>query len=363
MARVGILGAGQLGQMLGIAARSLDVDCTFLDPAPSPPAASVGPVIGKHYDDAGALGQLAAAADVVTYEFENVPAASVDTLAASVPVRPPRAALENAQDRVREKALFETLGIPLPAWRAVDTEDDLRGAVADIGLPLVVKTRRFGYDGKGQAVLEAADDVVAVMQRFEGKTLVAEQHVAFDFEVSGIGVRGLDGDIATYPLTHNEHRGGILRASRAPAGNERLRTLAADYLTRLMEYLDYVGVLAFEFFVTGDALLANEYAPRVHNSGHWTIEGAETSQFENHLRAILGLPLGGTGVTGHAGMVNLIGAMPASPATLIEAGMHLHDYGKAARPGRKLGHITLLDESAGSRNARLARLDAMLNSA
>lgn len=361
MARVGILGAGQLGQMLGIAARALDAECTFLDPAPRPPAASVGTVIGKPFDDADALRQLAAGADVITYEFENVPVASLESLAAAVPVRPSPSALQHAQDRAREKELFERLTIPLPGWCIVDSEDDLRRAVRELGLPLVVKTRCFGYDGKGQARIDSADDVAAVMHRFEGKGLVAEQFVAFDVEVSGIGVRGLDGEAAIYPLTQNEHRGGILRASRAPAGSDGLAALAADHVTRLMTHLDYVGVLALEFFVTGDSLLANEYAPRVHNSGHWTIEGAETSQFENHLRAILGLPLGSTKGTGHTGMVNLIGAMPTSPQTLIEAGMHLHDYGKAARPGRKLGHITLLDETAGSRDSRLERLDAMLN--
>jgi 5-(carboxyamino)imidazole ribonucleotide synthase len=347
--------------MLGIAAHALDVECTFLDPGPSPPAASTGTVIHNAFDDPRALRQLAALSDVVTYEFENVPVAALRELAAAVPVHPSPEALHHAQDRVREKQLFELLDIPRPDWQAVDGEEDLRRAAQTIGLPLVVKTRRFGYDGKGQALLKSLDDITTLLQTFEGRTLIAERYIPFDFEVSGIGARRADGRSVIYPLTRNEHRDGILRVSRAPAGTGRLAELAATYLSRLMTHLDYVGVLALEFFVAGNELLANEYAPRVHNSGHWTIEGADTSQFENHLRAVLDLPLGSTAMAGHAGMVNLIGAMPTSRDTLARAGMHLHDYGKAPRPGRKLGHVTLLDETAEGRDARLSRLDAMLN--
>jgi 5-(carboxyamino)imidazole ribonucleotide synthase len=321
----------------------------------------VGEVISKAFDDAKALRQLAASCNVVTYEFENVPVAALREIASDVPIFPPPDALHLAQDRVREKELFESLDIPLPRWHAVDTESDLYAAVRNIGLPLMLKTRRFGYDGKGQYLLNSKSDVGSALSRFAGKALIAEEWIGFDSEVSAIGVRAAAGQTAIYPLTQNVHRGGILRSSIAPAGHDELAALAAAHLKRLMSQLDYVGVLALEFFVVGETLLANEFAPRVHNSGHWTIEGAVTSQFENHLRAVLGLPLGNTAARGHVGMVNLIGSMPGSADALIRAGMHVHDYGKSPRAGRKLGHVTFLDATADARNSRLQRLDAMLN--
>ena len=346
--RIGIIGAGQLGQMLGYAARNLGVECRFVDPSDSPPAADCGKVIQKPFDDPEALAALAASCDVITYEFENVPVTALLKIGDATPVFPPADALRHAQDRLDEKRLFEQIGIPLPGYRAVSSRQDMDAAVDALGLPVVIKTRRFGYDGKGQFVIRDRDDIDKAWQALGGDELIAEQWVAFDYEVSCIGVRNRDGDIAIYPLSQNVHEGGILRTSRSPIDNRGLTEQAEDYMRRMLGHLDYVGVLALELFVCGDDLLANEFAPRVHNSGHWTIEGSATSQFENHLRAVMNMPLGSTASLGHAGMINLIGEIPDAlrpPKSGI-----LHDYGKAARPGRKLGHITVTADTAGKRD-------------
>ena len=358
--RVGIIGAGQLGQMLGFAGQRLGITCRFLDPAEKPPAADAGEVIRRPFDDADALAELAADCDVITYEFENVPVEALLTIAGRVPVFPPPEALRNAQDRLAEKRLFDELQIPLPSYRAVDSRDDLRAAVDAIGLPLVLKTRRFGYDGKGQYLVKMRDDIDAAWSELGGAALIAEEWLDFDYEVSAIGVRSAAGDFVMYPLTHNEHVGGILHRSRAPVDAPALEEKARIYLKAMLDRLDYVGVLALELFVSGDRLLANEFAPRVHNSGHWTIEGAATSQFENHLRAVTNLPLGPTACRGHAGMLNLIGEIPAAARQLATPGCRLHDYGKSPREGRKLGHITVVADSAGERDSRLQQVEAAL---
>ncbi len=352
--RIGIIGAGQLGQMLGFAARRLGHECYFLDPSENPPAARVGPVIQAAFDDPVALSVLAEKVDVLTYEFENVPVQALRDIGGAAPIYPPLEALRLAQDRLDEKQLFERLDIPLPRYHVVDSVDDLRAAGETIGLPLVVKTRRLGYDGKGQFVLRELNQVEDAWQAIGGVPLIAEQWVPFDYEVSAIGARGTDGTIAAYCLTHNEHAGGILRVSRAPVDDDALTTKAHTYLSRMLEHLDYVGVLALELFVVGDELLANEFAPRVHNSGHWTIEGAETSQFANHIRAVAGAQPGPTGTVGHAGMVNLIGTIPDAAR---DAGIgQLHDYGKSPRPGRKLGHITVVAETEAERDTQTSVL-------
>ena len=265
-----------------------------------------------------------------------------------------------AQDRLTETRLFDELQIPLPDYRAVDSLDDLHAAVNSIGLPLVLKTRRFGYDGKGQYVVNTRDDIEAAWRELAGSALIAEEWLDFDYEVSAIGVRSVRGESVMYPLTQNEHAGGILRRSRAPVDAPGLVQKAQAYMGALLARLDYVGVLALELFVTGDRLLANEFAPRVHNSGHWTIEGAETSQFENHLRAITNQPLGATACRGHAGMLNLIGEIPEVAGRLELPGCWLHDYGKAPRVGRKLGHITVVADSAPERDMRLRQVEAEL---
>jgi 5-(carboxyamino)imidazole ribonucleotide synthase len=357
--RVGIIGGGQLGQMLGHAANRLGIECLFLDPGDAPPASAAGRVIRAAYDDRVALSELAAASDVISYEFENVPVAAVKEIDGSCAVLPPPTALEKAQDRLAEKRLFETLAIPVPRYRAVDSVQDLEAAAEQIGLPLVIKTRRFGYDGKGQAVMREGTEAASIVAGL-GSGLIAEECVPFDHEVSAIGVRDISGATVSYPLSRNEHRDGILRVSRAPVDCGALTDIARGYLESLMSELQYVGTLALELFVVNGHLLANEFAPRVHNSGHWSIEGAVTSQFENHIRAITGMPLGSTGLQGFPGMVNIIGTMPAMRDVIDAESAVLHNYGKAARPGRKLGHITVVGTTADDRDARLARISRLL---
>jgi 5-(carboxyamino)imidazole ribonucleotide synthase len=332
---IGIIGAGQLGQMLGYAGQRLGLDFIFLDPSDNPPAASVGPVLKFPFDSEEGLAKLASAADVITYEFENVPVAALEKLGPDVSVYPPPSALENAQDRLVEKSMFCSLDIP---------------------------TRRLGYDGKGQYVVREDSDIEPAVTALGGRGLIAEQWVPFDREVSAIGVRNVSGEIAHYPLSENEHCDGILSVSRAPAVADSLEVIANEYLDRILNHLDYVGVVALELFVTGDRLLANEFAPRVHNSGHWTIEGAETSQFENHLRAILDMKPGATAMRGFAGMLNLIGEIPGDRAPFETERCHLHDYGKAARPGRKLGHVTVVTSGSAEREKTLEILANHLNS-
>lgn len=356
MNKVGIIGAGQLGQMLGFAASKIGLECEFLDPAEQPPAAIAGHVTQAAFDDADALTALANACDVITYEFENVPVDALRAIETICPVLPPPLALECAQDRLTEKQLFESLQIPVPGYRTVDSAEDLQQAAKELGLPLVVKTRRLGYDGKGQVILRTTDDAAAVVSKLGGTSLIAERLVQFDREVSAIAARRANGDMVTYALSQNEHRAGILSVSRAPEGNAELTATAHEYVERLMTQLHYVGVLALELFVQGEQLLANEFAPRVHNSGHWTIEGAKTSQFENHLRAITGMPLANTAVTGFPGMVNIIGAMPAKSAFDGIGEVIVHDYGKTRRPGRKLGHATIVGNSVADRDRRLRQL-------
>ena len=349
--RIGIIGAGQLGQMLGYAARDLGVECRFVDPSDAPPAADCGEVIQRPFDDSEALAELAATCDVVTYEFENVPVEALHKIDDKVAVYPPAEALRHAQDRLDEKRLFDQLDIPLPGYRTVDSRNDIVTAAEELGLPVVIKSRRLGYDGKGQCIVRSSDDIDKAWKTLGGQPLIAEQWINFDFEVSCIGARNVDGDTVIYPLSHNVHEGGILKTSRSPIDAPVLADRAETYVRRMLGHLDYVGVLALELFVCGDDLFANEFAPRVHNSGHWTIEGSATSQFENHLRAVMNRPLGSTASLNHAGMVNLIGNIPGTIRSQ-ELGI-LHDYGKAPRPGRKLGHITVTAESAAERDRLL----------
>lgn len=351
---IGIIGAGQLGQMLGYAARELGHSCFFLDPSDHPPAAKVGPVIQAPFDDRVALAVLADKCDVLTYEFENVPVEALADIADLKPVYPPLEALRHAQDRLAEKRLFESLNIPLPNYVAIDTPENLQQAIGSIGLPLVLKTRRLGYDGKGQFVLRSAEQFDAAWQALGGRELIAEQWISFDYEVSAIGVRNIKGETATYGLTQNEHVDGILRTSRAPVEDAALAEQADRYVQSLLEHLDYVGVLALELFVANGGLLANEFAPRVHNSGHWTIEGATTSQFANHILAITGETPGPTSTRGYVGMVNLICEIPE--AARQDNDGFLHDYGKAPRQGRKLGHITVIANSSEVRDRQISEI-------
>jgi 5-(carboxyamino)imidazole ribonucleotide synthase len=337
---VGIVGGGQLARMMALAGHPLGLKFVFLDPAPDACAASLGEHLCGCYDDPALLARLAERADLVTYEFENVPPESIKYLSKHITVHPSHHTLAIARDRLREKTLFGKLGIPTPRFLAVNTRSDLESAIAEIGLPAVLKTRSLGYDGKGQVVLRSRDDLDAAWAQLGGMPLILEGFVPFDREISVIAVRGLSGETRFYPIAENTHRDGILLLSRSRPGDP-MQQLAQNYARLLLDNLKYVGIFALELFQVGDMLLANEVAPRVHNSGHWTIEGAETSQFENHLRAILGLPLGSTTPVGQAAMVNFIGTMPETERALTMLGVHLHDYGKEPRLGRKLGHATL----------------------
>ena len=360
MTTVGVIGAGQLGRMLGIAGQKMDLEFVFLDPSDTPPAAVVGPVLKYPFDSEEGLAELVAKSDIITYEFENVAVNALEKISSVTTVYPSAGALRHAQDRVVEKTLFTKLSIPVAGFRAVDCEEDLYAACAELGLPLVLKTRRLGYDGKGQSIVRDEADIGRAFAELGGSNLIAEQWIAFDREVSAIAARNVGGDVVFYPLTENLHQQGILSISRAPAAADELTTIANDYLHSLLANLDYVGVLALELFVTGDRLLANEIAPRVHNSGHWTIEGAATSQFENHLRAILDMPLGDATARGYAGMINLIGDMPDNVAELQANDCFVHDYGKQPRPGRKLGHVTIVADTLPLLEERLTSLGKLL---
>jgi 5-(carboxyamino)imidazole ribonucleotide synthase len=340
--KLGILGGGQLGRMLALAGVPLGVRCRVLEPAADPPAAAVAEHIPGDFDDFQALYRLHDV-DAVTYEFENVPVESARWLAERLPVFPPPAALAVAQDRLAEKAFFARHGIPTPPFAGVEGRAEFEAALAHIGLPAVLKTRRFGYDGKGQMVLRTPTEAEEGWRVLGGRPLILEGFVSFERELSVLAVRGRDGSTACYPLVENRHHEGILRLSLAPAPRltPGLQAQAEAHARRALDELAYVGVLAIEFFEVAGRLLANEIAPRVHNSGHWTIEGAECSQFENHLRAVLGWPLGSTAAVGCSAMVNLIGTLPPAEAVLAVPGAHLHLYGKSPRPRRKLGHVTV----------------------
>ena len=360
--RLGILGGGQLGRMIALAAHPLGITSTVLDPAADPCAAVAAGHVRGEYDDLVALYELAKRSDVVTYEFENVPVESARWLAERVPVFPPPKALEVSQDRIVEKTFFQTLGIPTPPFADIQSREQFDAAVRDIGLPSVLKTRRFGYDGKGQFVLRTLADVESAWAQLGGRPLILEGFVPFDRELSIIAVRGRDGSTAFYPLVENEHREGMLYRSLAPATGtgEELTERACDFAHRVLTELDYVGVLAIEWFQDGPRLLANEMAPRVHNSGHWTTEGAVTSQFENHVRAVCGLPLGSTAAVGHSAMFNLIGFRPDFADVLRMPNTHLHWYGKEPKPRRKVGHVTATVGTADERDRLAAECAARL---
>jgi 5-(carboxyamino)imidazole ribonucleotide synthase len=356
-ARVGILGGGQLGRMLALAGHPLGIRCRCLDRVASAPAADVAELVVGNYDDPDALARLAEC-DVVSFEWESVPERAARMLSARVRVRPSAEVLAVAQDRLSEKTCFKELGIPTPQFASADSADELSHALSEVGTPAVVKTRRLGYDGKGQRVALAIEDATRIFAELGEVPLIVEAFVEFERELSVLGVRNSAGQTAFYPLVENHHHEGMLRRSFAPAPRltAELQSRAESYAEKLLTRFDYVGVLALELFEARGKLMANEIAPRVHNSGHWTIEGAATSQFENHLRAILDLPLGATHALGPCAMLNLIGVLPDAARVLAIPDAHLHDYGKRPRPRRKLGHITL-------RAPDVATLDERVNAA
>ena len=357
MATIGILGGGQLARMLALAGAPLGHRFLVVDSAEDACAAQVAPLLRADWRDFTMLEGFARQIDVATFDFENVPADTAEWLTAHTHVFPNPLALATAQDRFAEKSLFRAIGLGTPAFAAVDSLDDLRAATESIGFPGVLKTRRLGYDGKGQYVLRENADVDKAWQALGGVPLILEAFVPFEREVSVIAVRSRDGEFRHYPLTRNWHRGGILSASLAPLGDaDELERRAVVHARALADRLGYVGVFALELFVHAGELLANEMAPRVHNSGHWTIEGTACSQFENHVRAVTGQPLGDTSARGHSVMLNWIGELPDPSTVLAEAGAHWHDYGKSARAGRKVGHATLCADDPAHLAATLGRI-------
>jgi len=365
MTTVGILGGGQLARMLALSGAPLGLRFLVLDSAADACAGQFAPMVVGDYTDQAALDEFASKIDVATFDFENVPAESAHWLAERRPVFPSPRALAVAQDRLAEKTLFRELDIPVPDFAAIDTRAALDEAIATIGTPCILKTRRLGYDGKGQFRIKTPADAdaawAALGPQADKVGLILEGFVRFERELSVVAVRGRDGEFRAWPITENWHVDGVLSASLAPARtDEALAATAISYARKLAEALDYVGVFALELFCRDGVLLANELAPRVHNSGHWTIEGSETSQFQNHLRAVLGLPLGDTRMLGVACMLNWIGTMPEAGPVLSEAGGHWHDYGKSSREGRKVGHATLRADSAGELAQTLQRVGECL---
>jgi len=352
---IGILGAGQLARMLALAGKPLGFSFIFLDPTPIACAADLGKHLIGDYTDPQLLAQLAEESDIITYEFENVPVEIIDSLNEKTPVYPSAKALSVGQDRITEKTFLRDIGIETAPFQAVSSLEELQQAMPTIGYPAILKTRRLGYDGKGQVVLKKATELPAAWEAVKNAPCVVEGFVPFEREVSIIASRNVAGDIVYYPLSENTHEKGILRLAKNTL-NDPLQTQAETVINTLLQALDYVGTLALELFVVGDSLIANEFAPRVHNSGHWTIEGSETSQFENHLRAITNLPLGSTHSLGYAAMQNFIGGVPENKRLLELSQVHLHLYDKTARTGRKIAHATARTDSLAHFNHLLSAL-------
>jgi 5-(carboxyamino)imidazole ribonucleotide synthase len=354
---LGILGGGQLGRMLALAGARLGVRTRVFDPAPDACAGDVAELVAGDYADESALARFCDGLEAATIEFENVPVAAARFVAARVPLRPSVESFEFAQDRLVERELLERVGFRTPAYRAVDEVSDLSGACAQVGLSAILKSRRFGYDGKGQAWIRDVAQAEDAWQRTGARPAILDEVVSFSREISLVVVRAPDGTTRHYPPIENVHRNGILHTSRAPAMvDDRTLSQMQSAVERLVEVIGHVGVLTVEFFEDERGYLANEYAPRVHNSGHWTIEGAMTSQFENHVRAVMGMPLGSTEALGYSGMVNLVGSAEFSESLLEIPGAQIHLYGKASRPGRKVGHVSLQSPSASVRDLGLEKI-------
>ena len=352
---IGVIGGGQLARMLALAGYPLGLKLICLEPDAECPAAGVTPVIVGDYADPKQLQALADRVEVITYEFENIHLSALASII-STPVYPSINALAVAQDRLNEKTFFNKLGIPTTRFVAVNSLEELHAAVAQTGLPAVLKTRRWGYDGKGQVMIRTQAELEPAWLQLQHQPLLLENKIAFQREVSCLAVRSTQGEIVFYPVVVNQHREGILRLSQVATEEDTVAALARDYTGRILNELNYVGVLAVEFFEHDGRLTANEIAPRVHNSGHWSIEGAQTSQFENHLRAVAGLPLGIAAANGYSAMVNFIGSVPSLDTILKIPGVHCHLYGKEARPGRKLGHATIC---SADKNSYFQQLEAL----
>ncbi len=356
--KIGILGAGQLARMIALAGYPLGLEFVFLDPSADACANPLGEHLHGDYSDPRLLAELAARADVVTYEFENVPADVAEFLASHTQVHPAPKALAVAQDRLVEKAYFRDLGIPTAPYTSVDNLKSLEQAISGIGFPAILKSCTMGYDGKGQSLVRSTEDLAPAWEQLAGAPGVLEGFVPFNREVSIVAARSVSGAIVFYPLSENVHRGGILRIATCRE-DDPMQQQAEAYVSRLMNELNYVGILALELFEVDGELVANEFAPRVHNSGHWTIEGAETSQFENHLRAILDLPLGSSSAVGKAAMVNFIGNVPTTEEILTIPNVHVHLYDKSPRKGRKVAHATVRAETTEQLDSLVKQLAAL----
>ena len=356
--KVGILGGGQLAQMLAQSGIPLGMEFKFICPDSAACAADYGELICKNYDDEAALQELLSWSDVITYEFENIPTDVVLRLEQNSVLHPPSGALATACDRIAEKSMFNALGIGTANYQAIDSLDDLKQAVESIGRPSLLKTRSDGYDGKGQVMIRADSDLNAAWETLQGVPCILESMVKFDREVSIIASRKRNGDIVFYPLTENVHREGILRLSLC-VDADPLQNKAQTMVRKIAEHLEYVGTIALELFQADDELLANEIAPRVHNSGHWTQEGSQASQFENHLRAVCDMPLLQPTLLAPTAMVNLIGTLPHADAIADHPNSVAHIYGKAEREGRKIGHINLTAKTI-DRDAFKRELDSLL---
>lgn len=351
---IGILGGGQLARMLALAGIPLGYRFIFYDPTPDCCAATLGEHVEASYDDKEQLLAFARAVDVVTYEFENVPLEAAQYIAEHCDVHPKPEALKASQDRLREKTLFRRLSIPTPEFFDITSSKDLYEAAAKLGFPFVIKTRRGGYDGKGQYVAREVSELDGIWSDLAGRAAIAEEFMSFSREVSMVVARNGNGDVKYYDIAENTHREGILRLTLNRPDDPAAKQ-AQQYVHDLMRELDYRGVLALELFQIEDKLVANEFAPRVHNSGHWTIEGALTSQFENHIRAILNLPLGDTAHRMRCAMINFIGQLPDIDKILHVNDTHFHSYDKAPKPGRKIGHLTVRANDLDEVNALLGK--------
>lgn len=368
MTNIGVLGAGQLGRMLALAGIPLGNSFTFYDASSDAPAKDVGVLLAGAFDNSKLLEQFISRINLATFEFENVSVDSARKVAEKVALYPSVEALLVSQNRVSEKNFFQSLGIetaqfaPISAGERYVQERALQAALRSLGFPAILKTARLGYDGRGQAFIQSENDLDRALDAAAGQECIVERFIKFDREVSIITTRSIAGSTVFYPLVENVHRGGILRTSRCLGTDveRKQQDTAQEYARAIVERLGYVGTMTLELFDCGGKLIANEMAPRVHNSGHWSIEGAETSQFENHIRAILNLPLGDTKARGKSVMINLIGFLPDSHTVLSITGVHLHSYGKQVRPGRKVGHITVVAETDHELSARRSALEQVL---
>jgi 5-(carboxyamino)imidazole ribonucleotide synthase len=360
--RIGVIGSGQLGRMMALAATHLDTEFVFFDEATPSPCSHLGKTIQPSAN--GALQNFIESVDVVTYESENTDAQLVDTINKQVPVYPSVLSLLNSQHRLTEKRFFQSIGIQIADFRKVESKADLDCAVKELGLPIILKTTREGYDGKGQAMIKAEADIEVAWQALGGTELIAEAFVTFSRELSVIAARSVNGDVQIYPLAENDHSAGILRVSRVPVKNlsEDKKSQAQSYITTLLNKLGHVGVLTLELFDTDNGLVANEMAPRVHNSGHWSIEGAYCSQFENHIRAICDMPLGDTSSRQeYAAMINIIGKHGDRNGVLAQSNSFYHAYGKSERLNRKIGHINIVSSTEAEMESTIDKFSAFIH--